>query len=141
MDLLTSGHSQKILEQRLKDLNDVMQNKNVDLKQYQSTIEAIEILQKKAKQDYDKIKKDRDDIKKQMNSLKPEYDEKMQEIDEKLQKNRKELETTKVQNKKFEKERNDAVKKLQENQKLWIEIEQCLEEEEEPKDDDDQSER
>lgn len=88
------------------------------------------------------MKKDRDDMKRQRDSIKPEYEERIHELEEKLTKTRKDNETLRAQNKKFEKERNEGVKKLQENQKMWAEIEQSLDDEDDdPKDDESQNDR
>ena len=131
-DLANSEKEKKSVESRIKDLNEVIQRKNTDLKQYQQTIEAIEGLQKKAKTENDKTKREKEEFKKQRDYLKLQNEEFSQQI----QKFQKEAELLKKELKQTEKMKNEAIKKLQENQKMWEEIEQNIEDEAKSKRDD-----
>jgi cell division protein FtsB len=54
-------------------------------------------------------------MKRQRDSIKPEYEQRISDQEEKLAKTRKDNENLRAQNKKCEKERADALKKLGEN--------------------------
>ena len=64
-EIASSEKYSQQLEQRLKDLTAVVKTKNSELKQFQTTLEGIEGLQKKAKQEIEKTKRERDEFKKQ----------------------------------------------------------------------------
>ena len=50
----------KQLESRLKDLNDVIKAKNLEIKNSVSMADGIDVMYKKAKSENDKLKKERD---------------------------------------------------------------------------------
>ena len=69
-------------------------------------------------------------MRRQRDAIKPEFEQRICELEEKLAKTRKENENLRASNKKAEKDRADAIKKLTENQKLFKEIECCIDEDE-----------
>ena len=94
-------------------------------------MESIEQLQKKAKNDYDKVKRDRDEMKKQRDvftkEVKPELEHRIAELEEEVRTALKETEAFRQSRKVADKERNEALRKLQENQRTWQEIVDSLE--------------
>ena len=52
----------KQLESRLKDLNDVIKAKNLEIKNSVSMADGIDVMYKKAKSENDKLKKERDEF-------------------------------------------------------------------------------
>ena len=52
----------KQLESRLKDLNEVIKAKNLEIKNSVSMADGIDVMYKKAKSENDKLKKERDEF-------------------------------------------------------------------------------
>jgi peptidoglycan hydrolase CwlO-like protein len=57
------------LENRLKDLNEVVQAKNQEIKNFQNVLSTIEEMQKKAKAENERLKSDKNEAKRQRDNL------------------------------------------------------------------------
>ena len=104
------------LEGRLKDLNQVVKQRNAEIKQYQSTLEGIEKLQTKARSEIEKVKRERDELRGQRDNLKttvkPMLEERVAELEALTESQQRDLDSTRQKQKALDKEKSQLIKSL-----------------------------